>query len=86
MTDLNISDRERTRRDRQHADSLAQRRAMTVAEWCAARRISKPMFYKLMRTGRAPVTYLVGTRRFISHEADAAWQIAREAETQESAA
>jgi hypothetical protein len=80
MTNLNISDRERARRARQREESLAQRRAMTVAEWCAARRLSKPMFYKLLRTGRAPVTYLVGTRRFISHEADAAWQAAQESQ------
>jgi predicted DNA-binding transcriptional regulator AlpA len=80
MTNLDISDRERARRERQRADSLAQRRAMTVEEWCAARRLSRAMFYKLLRTGRAPVTYTVGTRRFISEEADAAWQVAREAE------
>jgi hypothetical protein len=86
MTNLDISDRERARRERQRAVSLAQRRAMTVAEWCAARRISKPMFYKLLRQGRGPVTYCVGSRRFISEEADAAWQAAREAETQEPAA
>jgi predicted DNA-binding transcriptional regulator AlpA len=81
MTNLDISDRERARRERQRADSLAQRRAMTVEEWCAARRLSRAMFYKLLRTGRAPVTYLVGSRRFVSHEADAEWQRAQESQS-----
>src|SRR6266852_6227876 len=86
MTDLDISERERARREQQRADSLAQRRAMSVEEWCAARRLSRAMFYKLLRQGKGPQTYLVGTRRFISHEADAAWQSAMEAETGETAA
>jgi hypothetical protein len=77
MTHLDISERERAR---QREDSLAQRRAMTVAEWCAARRLSKGMFYKLRRMGRAPRTYTVGTRRFISQEADAEWQAAQESQ------
>jgi hypothetical protein len=80
MAHLDISERERARRAQQREDSLAQRRAMTVAEWCAARRLSKAMFYKLLRTGRGPLTYLVGTRRFISEEADAAWQAQQEAQ------
>jgi hypothetical protein len=84
MTSLDISERERARRQRQREESLAQRRAMTVAEWCAARRLSRAMFYKLARLGLGPVTYRVGTRRFISHEADAAWQA--EQESQNSAA
>ncbi len=74
-----ISDKERARRERQRADSLAQRRAMTVAEWCAARRISRAMLYKLLRQGLGPTTYLVGNRRFVSHDADVAWQAAQEA-------
>jgi predicted DNA-binding transcriptional regulator AlpA len=84
MANLNISDRERARRARQREDSLAQRRAMTLEEWCAARRISRGMFYKLRRQGRAPRTYTVGTRRFVSNEADQAWQA--EQESQNSAA
>jgi hypothetical protein len=78
MTNLDISDRERARRERQRADSFAQRRAMSVAEWCAARCLSKAMAYKLWRTGRGPRTYRVGTRRFISNEADAEWQAEQE--------
>ncbi len=80
MTNLDISERERARRERQRADSLAQRRAMTVNEWCTARRVSRPMFYKLRRLGIGPRTYTVGTRRFISHEADAEWQAAQESQ------
>jgi len=80
ITNLDISDRERARRQRQREESLAQRRAMTVAEWCTARRLSKAMFYKLARLGLGPVTYRVGTRRFISYEADAAWQAQQESQ------
>ena len=80
MTNLNILDRERRRRDAQRAASLAEHRAMTVREWCEARRVSVPMFYKLAKQGRAPRSYRVGTRRFISNEADAAWQVQQEAE------
>ncbi len=77
---LDISERERARRQHQREDSLTQRRAMTVSEWCTARRLSRAMFYKLARLGLGPVTYTVGSRRFVSHEADSAWQAAQESQ------
>jgi hypothetical protein len=39
------------------------------------------MFYKLDEQGKAPKTYHVGVRRFITDEADAAWLRDREAES-----
>lgn len=54
--------------------------SMTVAEWCAHRRLSRSMLYKLWAEGRGPAAYRVGSRRLISAEADAAWLREREAE------
>jgi predicted DNA-binding transcriptional regulator AlpA len=57
----------------------AEPRAFSVDEWCELRRISKPLFYKLLGQGKAPATYRAGARRFVSDEADRAWQAAMEA-------
>ena len=54
--------------------------SFTIEEWCARRRISLAMFYKLDGQGLAPKTHYAGARRLISAEADAAWLSAREAE------
>ena len=54
----------------------------TIATWCALRKISRSMFYKLEARGRAPRTHYVGTRRLISPSADADWLAAREAEAE----
>ena len=53
----------------------------TIAEWCALRKVSRAMFYKLEAQGKAPRTYNVGTKRAISPAADAEWVCAREAES-----
>ena len=55
-----------------HAD------AYSVGEFCARRRISQQLFYKLKPQGLMPVTFNVGTRVLISREAAAAWRRARE--------
>ena len=55
----------------------------TVPEWCAHRRVSRAMFYKLDAQGFAPATYYVGTSRRVSPEADAAWLRAREEESKQ---
>jgi hypothetical protein len=39
------------------------------------------MFYKLQREGKAPRTYRVGNRQYISSESDREWRQAREAES-----
>ena len=54
--------------------------SMTLAEWCAHRRVCRSMFYALEKQGRAPRTHRVGVKRLISAEADAEWLRAREAE------
>jgi hypothetical protein len=84
MTSLDISDRERARRQRQREDSLAQRpgqKSFTITQWCVRRRVSRAMYYKLKRRGKAPLTYDAGGPR-ISDQADADWLREREAEAQ----
>jgi hypothetical protein len=91
-----LSDRERERRERQRAESLAQNAAdrvrgrnhqsYTVAEWCALRRISKAMFYKLRKQGKAPRLHNAGVKQLISPEADEDWITEREAEAAENSA
>jgi predicted DNA-binding transcriptional regulator AlpA len=60
--------------------------SMTLAEWCAHRRVCRSMFYALEKQGRAPRTHRVGVKRLISAEADAEWLRAREAESAEAVA
>jgi hypothetical protein len=61
--------------------SEERRGSMTVGEWCQHRRISKPMAYKLWAQGKGPKFYCIGSRRYVSAEADAAWLAQREAES-----
>jgi excisionase family DNA binding protein len=59
--------------------------AMSVAEFCAAFGISKPTFYRYMRSGVAPATMKLGRRRVISRDAVRNWQTKMEAESARSA-
>jgi predicted DNA-binding transcriptional regulator AlpA len=54
--------------------------SFTIPEWCVTRRVSRSMFYKLRKQGRAPRTHSAGAKQLISPEADAAWLAEREAE------
>jgi hypothetical protein len=56
--------------------SYGGRKASTVDEFCASHSISRAMFYKLQRAGKAPVTMKVGIRQLVSEEAAAAWRAA----------
>jgi hypothetical protein len=44
-----------------------------IAEWCALRRISVAMFYRLAAQGRAPDTVYTGRRRTVPQSADERW-------------
>jgi predicted DNA-binding transcriptional regulator AlpA len=46
----------------------------TIPEFCDDNRISRTSFYRLLATGRAPKTMMVGHRRLISREAAAEWR------------
>jgi hypothetical protein len=47
--------------------------SMTVTEWCSHRRVSRAMAYKLWAQGKGPKFYNIGSRRYVSAEADAQW-------------
>jgi hypothetical protein len=55
------------------------REAYTIAEFCAACRISQDMFFKMRRAGWAPKLMKVGTRALISIAAAEQWKHDREA-------
>jgi predicted DNA-binding transcriptional regulator AlpA len=57
------------------------RRDFTVDEWCEKRRISRGLFYAMMRNGTAPRTMKIRKRRTITFEADVARQAQNEAAT-----
>jgi hypothetical protein len=63
-----------------HLEHSPARAAYTVAEFCAAHRISRSKFYQLLAEGRGPRCFYVGVKRLISFEAAAAWRAEREAE------
>jgi hypothetical protein len=63
------------------SDLLAGQKSLTISQWCVRRGISRPMYYKLRKLGKAPLTYDAGGPR-ISDEADARWLREREAEAQ----
>lgn len=53
--------------------------AFSIPEFCALHRISRPYFYKMLKTGLAPRTMMLGGRRLVSAEAAADWRREREA-------
>lgn len=55
--------------------------SFTILEWCAHRKLSRSMFYKLEAQGLAPRTHNIGAKRLISPDADADWLRQREAES-----
>jgi predicted DNA-binding transcriptional regulator AlpA len=71
------------REEKRRAEQCA--RSFTLSEWCNHRRVSRSMFYKLLKLGLAPDSYLVGNSRYISSEADAAWLADRQAESKAAA-
>jgi hypothetical protein len=60
--------------------------SFSIDAWCKHRGLSRAMFYELNQLGKAPRSYYVGTRRFISAESDLAWLLDREAEQENSVA
>lgn len=56
--------------------------SLTISEWCARHKVSRPHFYNLIKAGKAPRIMKVGRAVRISEEADCEWRRAREAETE----
>lgn len=48
--------------------------AFSIAEFCAAHRICRSTYYKLMESGLAPTQMNIGRRRLISREAAERWR------------
>jgi hypothetical protein len=53
-------------------------KALTIAEFCSANRISQGLFFKLKRRGEAPAEFRVGRRVLITTEAADKWRQERE--------
>ena len=51
-----------------------EQRAYTVADFCAAFRISRTKLYDLWLSDNGPLYYKIGNRRLISTEAALLWQ------------
>ena len=49
-------------------------KSYSVSDFCRAHGISRALFYKLLRKGRAPCIMKVGRRTLISQEAAEEWQ------------
>jgi hypothetical protein len=58
--------------------SLASDQSYTIAEFCAAERLSRSMLYKLWSQGQGPRWFYIGTGKRISHEARTDWRRRRE--------
>jgi excisionase family DNA binding protein len=55
--------------------------ALSIDQFCTAFNLGRDTFYTLLRNGKAPQTFLVGSRRLITIEAAQAWAREREQET-----
>ena len=66
--------------DRKTANAAVPDPSYTVAEFCAAERISRSMLYRAWAEGWGPKYYRVGVTRRITHRARFEWQREREAE------
>jgi hypothetical protein len=55
---------------------------LTIAEFCASEKISRSMFYKMLKMGAGPRVMQVGTHKRISPEARADWRRQCEARPQ----
>lgn len=47
--------------------------AMTVAAFCQANELSRPWFYRLMKRGEAPRSFLLGRKRYVTFEDAVEW-------------
>lgn len=53
--------------------------AQSVSDFCHAHSISRSLFYKLQREGKAPKVLKIGRRTLITTEAAAEWRQSMEA-------
>ena len=55
-------------------DTMTNKAAQSIDEFCVSHGISRAMFYKILSQGRGPRVMKVGTRTLISEEFAAAWR------------
>lgn len=60
--------------------------SLTIAEFCAAEKVSRSKLYLMWAEGKGPRWFMIGTTRRISAEARRDWRRALEAEAAERAA
>ena len=66
---------------------LQQTAAFTVDEFCVAHgRMSRTLFYELLKNGRGPRIFKAGRKTLVSVEAATAWRAAMEAGAAKEAA
>ena len=49
-------------------------KTQTINDFCESNKISRSMFYKLLRQGKGPRLMKVGRKRLVTPEAAAAWR------------
>lgn len=62
----------------QYANTLAEKLAFSISEFCKIHGISRSLYYALQRSGEGPDEMQLGGRKAISREAAARWRAARE--------
>ena len=70
-----MSEQESERRAAQSRHDHLRNGSFSIDEWCVHRRVSRGLFYKMIKLGIGPRTHMVGVRRLISTEADAEWLV-----------
>jgi hypothetical protein len=62
-----------------HQQPSSAAECSTIDEFCVRNRISRGMFYKLKKNGKAPRLMSIGTRQVIAPEAENEWRRSMEA-------
>jgi hypothetical protein len=57
----------------------AEQDAFTVSEFCERHRISRTIFYEILKAGTGPTIFKCGAKTLVSKEAAARWRAEREA-------
>jgi len=60
---------------------MATHDTQTINDFCTSHKISRSMFYKLLKAGKAPRIMKIGRRTLITYEAIQEWREAMEAKS-----
>jgi predicted DNA-binding transcriptional regulator AlpA len=56
-------------------------RSYSIDEFCGLHRLSRSFFYKILKEGKAPLTFKIGASTRISEQANADWMAKLQAES-----